>query len=763
MTAGSIIVPTIIPLRPPVPGRSKLAIDSNTRIEISSDSLHTTIYYTINGSKPEPFQRIGGQKTTIQYRCPFTLPAGRHTVKAVAVSEDGMRESNVVTKTFDVDFVEPPPRPPEDDDLGFQYDLDLERSKIEVKRAASKIMTSPKSAWTDVNSLKHSQQRKSDMRVTGSSHRRPQSGTRFLNSRMGYGTDRSHRTEPLDGLDLARSDSRHGRRRAPPDNTTQALRLQRETDFLKCIYCFADRPSDPFCRYCTTCGNTLPDIPKRLTPTEPGQMGTCVYCKSTVPMNTSACIICEGPIKVQNQPQSSVRLADKLICTLCGTANPSSLVACVTCNTRLPTSAQQSAILNGKSAPPPVSSPDSQYLRCNKCSRVNSGDARYCDWCGCKPSASPGMLQCSTCGSSNNPYSSFCGGCGTTIEAPGRTVYKMDGTGKSLFLPVSQSMTQAPRPVVHATTQTVGLFYPSRGPNKPEVDDRASFEKQMRDRKPLLTPVSPGRGYWRKQLDHICQHLKIYTQNNPEFRSLIGEPKMGKLISSTVQEDGYEMSLTLTFPLRGGSDKQTGKKLGVSHQGYLSQHTEHDGIDSYRSDSDDYESDENVTPKTNKKKGSKKSKPKKKLGPKLSALDQQLVKELGSEGEGAATEVQHLLDEGADVNCVNKNGVPVIYSAVRNKHLDCIPVLVDGGLDINKKGPSALKGNTALHEAVNLGPSGLKVIDVLLENGADQNRKNDRGETPLDLAKKAGYDSVITKFAAALGQSQLAKMTKPRH
>ncbi|ESP01615.1 hypothetical protein LOTGIDRAFT_238231 [Lottia gigantea] len=753
MTAGSVIVPTIIPLRQPTPGRSKLAIDSNTKIEIKSDTRNSPIHYTINGSTPEPFKKIG-QKCTLQYHGPFTLPAGRQTVKAVAVSEDGMRESYVVTKTFDVDYVKPPILPPEDDDLGFQQDLNLERSKLQVKRAVSKV-TTPKSAWNDDHF--GASQRYSDMRVTGSTNRRPHSGTRFLNSRMGHTSDKSYRTEPLDSLDLARSESRRSARRLPPDNTTQALRLQRETDFLKCIYCFADRPSDPFCRFCNTCGNSLPEIPAKLTPAEPGQMGMCVYCKSMVPMNTTACIVCEGPIKIQNQPKANIKLHDKTVCSLCGTANPSNLVTCVTCDSRLPTTAQQRAMLNGVSAPP-VSNPDRKFVRCDKCSRVNNGDARFCDWCGCKASAPPTLLQCSQCGASNNVYSSYCGGCAVKIEAPGRTEYKLDGSGKSLFLPVTQTSSHAPRPIVNASTQTVGLFYPSRGPSKSE---EATFEKQLKERKPLLTPVSPGRGYWRKQVEHVCQHLKIYTQNNADFRALIGEPKMGKLITSTVQEDGYELSLTMTFPLRGGSDKQTGSKLGVSHQGYLSQHTLRDTTD--RTDSEDYDS-EIETPKAHKKKTVKKTKAKKKqTGPKLSTLDQQLLKELSHEGEGVATEVQQLLDEGADVNCVDKNGLPAIYVAVRNKQVDCIPVLIDGGVDINKKGPSALKGNTALHDAINLGPSGLHVIDVLLENGANQNRKNDRGETPLDLAKKAGFDSIVTKFASALGMSQLAKMTKPRN
>lgn len=36
-------------------------------------------------------------------------------------------------------------------------------------------------------------------------------------------------------------------------------------------------------------------------------------------------------------------------------------------------------------------------------------------------------------------------------------------------------------------------------------------------------------GYWRKQMDHICMHLKAQAQNDAEFRALIAEPRMGKV------------------------------------------------------------------------------------------------------------------------------------------------------------------------------------------------------------------------------------------
>ena len=47
--------------------------------------------------------------------------------------------------------------------------------------------------------------------------------------------------------------------------------------------------------------------------------------------------------------------------------------------------------------------------------------------------------------------------------------------------------------------------------------------------KNLIYILSFFTGYWRKQVDHICHHLKAHAQNDAEFRALIGEPKMGKV------------------------------------------------------------------------------------------------------------------------------------------------------------------------------------------------------------------------------------------
>lgn len=36
MTAGAVCVPTIVPLRAPIPGQHKTCIDTNTKIELRS-------------------------------------------------------------------------------------------------------------------------------------------------------------------------------------------------------------------------------------------------------------------------------------------------------------------------------------------------------------------------------------------------------------------------------------------------------------------------------------------------------------------------------------------------------------------------------------------------------------------------------------------------------------------------------------------------------------------------------------------------------
>ncbi|XP_074645402.1 double zinc ribbon and ankyrin repeat-containing protein 1-like isoform X2 [Tubulanus polymorphus] len=769
MTAGAVSVPVIVPLRAPRPGKPKTSIDTQTKIEITSDTPGAQIHFTINGSKPDPFQPLGSERYTLKYREPIILPHGRVTVKAIAVSKDGVRESHVVSKTFDVEYIEPENiSNGNDDDKGFQEEMDgyTFDSRKHAKSLMKKLLKSNQ-AWADLNKTA------TKNGVKGSNYRPPQEKARFLDSRLGSishkATFGDSRVDDMSHIHAEDVDpySRSENKRCPPSDATQVLRLQRETDFLKCIYCFSPRPQDPYARFCNVCGNPVPPLPQtKIAPPEPGQVGMCVFCKSVVPFNVTTCLVCESPIPPQNQPQASIRLKDHLVCVVCGTGNPSNLNTCVTCECKLPVQTTQ---LHAGSSAPPLPNTTDRLICCNKCKRVNNPDARFCDWCGAKPAVVMRNLVCSKCTANNQPYAQFCGSCGIKLEPPRREDMRNSGVSLNIsdtkstqpqWLPVSlPTPNELYKARVDVQTQTVGLFFKSDKELSHQImeeQEKIAYEKLMRDRKPLMTAVSPGRGYWRKQMDHICTHLRAHTQNDAQFRALIGEPRMGKLINTMVQEDGYELSLTINFALRGNKDPLTGKPFNISKGEFLSTVTNRRAsIDSFRSES-------TVASYTSgKRRTRKKKKPVKKEDDDETKMNKALIKEVGKNGEGRIDEVQRLIDEGADAKvAVTKENIPVLIYAVMNKHIDAVPVLVQNGSDVNEKSP--FRGNTALHEAVSLGPVGAKIIDNLLQCGANQKKKNDRGETAYDLAVKSGYEDLIKKFTSSLGQTQLDKMMRPK-
>ncbi|KAK2109536.1 Double zinc ribbon and ankyrin repeat-containing protein 1 [Saguinus oedipus] len=132
MTAGSVCVPQIIPLRVPQPGKANHEIDNNTLLEMKSDTPDVNIYYTLDGSKPEFLKRVGyGENHTFKYIKPITLPDGKIQVKAIAVSKD-CRQSGIVTKVFQVDYEPPNVVPPEDNVENVPKDSSKQASYLQV-------------------------------------------------------------------------------------------------------------------------------------------------------------------------------------------------------------------------------------------------------------------------------------------------------------------------------------------------------------------------------------------------------------------------------------------------------------------------------------------------------------------------------------------------------------------------------------------------------------------------------------------------------
>uniref|UniRef100_A0A8C8A7P2 Double zinc ribbon and ankyrin repeat-containing protein 1 n=1 Tax=Otus sunia TaxID=257818 RepID=A0A8C8A7P2_9STRI len=750
MTAGSVSVPQVIPLRIPLPGKSKHEIDTNTLVEIKSDTPEVSIYYTLDGSKPEPIRKPGyGERNTFKYKGPIILPVGKIMVKALAVTKD-CRESTIVTKVFLVEYKQPNILfSVEDDDKNFPKDIatqEREGIMFTTKPKKNGVNVKIKSAWSEAP------QDFQDLETEGKTTHRSLQGPQLLASHLGTTEYREESISalPIELLQFASPSAVTSRKSL---SSTQVARIQRETEFLKCAHCSAPRLSDPLAHFCQECGSPIPPVPvRRFPPPEGAQMAPCLECRHLVPMNTPTCIVCESPIAPQLQPQMNICIKGKVICQACGTGNPLHHKHCVTCESKLPEI--QTPMFRGDT-PPPYHSQQKKTVSCSKCNRVNQCDAHFCDWCGAKPGPPPSYFSCFKCGASNHPYARFCGSCGIYIEPPSRVGSHsgslMDAGDSLGFSEAKQFQAQVswqPLPISlpksraelkereDKGTQTVGLFYPSsKLLEKKELELISQKEKleKMSDHKPLLTAISPGKGYWRKQLDHVCAHLRSYAQNNLEFRALIGEPRMGK-------------------------DIHTNKPVKFSNH-YLNTVTEvRDGQDG--SQTSFGKDDHNLFHSRGKIKRTK-SRTLTEKEDKLPPESRQLLDELGPNGKARITLVEQLLGEGADPNCISDEDRPALTVAVLNKHAEAISLLVQKGADIDQQ--SGLHNNTALHEAVLLGSEGEECVRALLRCNASIKKKNAKGQSAYDLAVTAGNNEVISLFASKLGQGTLDKLTKPRN
>lgn len=420
-------------------------------------------------------------------------------------------------------------------------------------------------------------------------------------------------------------------------------------------------------------------------------MGLCTECGNMVPMNTPICVVCEAPLAPQLRPQASLHLKAKMICRSCGTANPAHLSYCVTCEGALPS--PQEPIPIGEKVPP-VLTQKGETTSCCKCGHhCNPREATFCNWCGTLLSLSTSHYGCPKCGASNHPSARFCMTCGIHVNSTAR--WSLNGMGeshpasqpRSAWQPLTVPLPSAdPGPKKHTGTQTVGLFYPSGrrlAKNQPELEGRG--------RRPLLTAISPGRGYWRKQLDHISAHLRSYAQNNPEFRALISEPRMGKLISATVHEDGCEVSIRLNYIQVSNKNLHLSKAMDFSDR-LLSSVTEGgDGLygsrsslvsDYSRSPSDAAEQTRMVRNIKARNFHRKKDRP--------APTPRRLLEDGGAAGDRGASVLEQLLakvnDKGSDPSYSDSESQRPVATVAENKDQEAIRVFTPRGADRDQPG-----------------------------------------------------------------------------
>ncbi|XP_031227971.1 double zinc ribbon and ankyrin repeat-containing protein 1 isoform X8 [Mastomys coucha] len=728
MTAGSVCAPQIIPLRVPQPGKANHEIDTNTLLEMKSDTPDVNIYYTLDGSKPDFLKKVGsGENNTFKYIKPITLPDGKIQVKAVAVSKD-CRHSGIVTKVFQVDYEPPKMVSPEDnveDALKGFSKQELKNGFVGPKLRKKYKNAENKSTW-NVNL-----RRLADLKVGERADPKTLKDLRFSESPLEIPAYHEGASARLPTHQAQSPGFAHitGQKSL---TSTEIMRIQRETDFLKCAHCLASRPSDPFARFCHECGAPVPPIfGYRLPPPEGAQMGLCAECGSMVPMNTPICVVCEAPLAPQLRPQASLFLKERVICRTCGTGNPAHLRYCVTCEGALPPTQEL-----GISA---------SHSVCPKCGASNHLTARFCGSCGI-------YVKSITRFRMHNSLAIVAGG--------PRPFAEPRSAWQSLNVPLPTSASGSKKDM---GTQTSGLFYPSGkllAKKELEAASHRQRQEKMSDHRPVLTAVSPGRGYWRKQLDHISAHLRSYAQNNPEFRALIAEPRMGKLISATVHEDGYEVSIRLNYIQVSNKSLYFNKSMNLSDH-FLSSVTEGgNGLYGSRSSlMSAYSQSISDTPEGIKKMKNLKAKSFLVSPEPLTPENKLLLEEVGSTGKGRLSVLEQLLDEGADPNCCDSQGRPAVIVAVVNKHYEAIPVLAQRGADIDQQwGPFR---NTALHEATLLGLEGRESIATLLGCNANTQKKNTRGQTAYDIALEMGDDLTSSLFATKFTKGLTDQLSPP--
>ena len=102
--------------------------------------------------------------------------------------------------------------------------------------------------------------------------------------------------------------------------------------------------------------------------------------------------------------------------------------------------------------------------------------------------------------------------------------------------------------------------------------------------------------------------------------------------------------------------------------------------------------------------------------------------------------LQILLDKGANVNAVARDGMTALHIATQQGRTDIVQLLVNKGSEVMAKN-AALNGQTAIHIASS--QCYVEILEVLLEAGADVKATTREGQTALHIAARQGHKEVV--------------------
>lgn len=118
--------------------------------------------------------------------------------------------------------------------------------------------------------------------------------------------------------------------------------------------------------------------------------------------------------------------------------------------------------------------------------------------------------------------------------------------------------------------------------------------------------------------------------------------------------------------------------------------------------------------------------------------------------EGYTDIVKLLINAGVNTKEITKSGGTALISASERGHVEVVKELLEHtDIDVNYRNA---RGGTALVEAIVLGngsESHKKVIQMLIDHGADVNMANKENVTPLQYAEKRGFKDIATMLRVA--------------